>query len=250
MAVAVLETRDLAVGRGGRVVLAGVSLTVGGGELFALLGLNGSGKTTLLRALAGIDRPLAGEIRWDGGPLRAGAGRVGQVGVLFQDEPPAPFSVRTVVTLGLGLDGPPGPADRARVEGAIDRLGLGRLADRPCRRLSGGEWQRAALARALVAGPRLLLLDEPASHLDPARRASSSALLASLGVAVVLATHDLDAAAACDRVLLLGGGGVAAQGPPSLVLTPERLLESLRVRVRRLDDPDGGAPFLRLESAA
>jgi iron complex transport system ATP-binding protein len=129
---------------------------------------------------------------------------------------------------------------------------LGPLSARPCAQLSGGEWQRAAVARALVAGPRLLLLDEPTNHLDPARRAGLLALLERLRgqVAVVLATHDLDCAAACDRVALLADGGVAALGPPTAVLTPERLLGSLGVRVRRLDDPAGGPPFLRVEGIA
>jgi iron complex transport system ATP-binding protein len=247
-----VEARGLSVGRGARPVLSGIDLAVFPGERLALVGPNGSGKTTLLRALGGLDRVLAGEIRWNGGALPSGSARVSTVGLLFQGEPAAPFPVREMVALGLGLDGPPSGRHRQRVEATLDRLDLGALASRPCGQLSGGEWQRAAVARALVADPALLLLDEPTSHLDPARRAALHDLLARLHgrVAVVLATHDLDCAAACDRVALLAGGGLAALGPPDAVLTPERLAGSLGVRVRRLDDPQGGPPFLRVEGAA
>jgi iron complex transport system ATP-binding protein len=247
---AAVEARGLSVGRGEAVVLAAVDLVVGEGECLALVGANGSGKTTLLRALAGLDHPRAGELRWAGGALPEGRARVGQVGVLFQGEPPAPFTVREQVALGLGLDGPPSPAQQRLVDEALALLDLQAVAGRACAGLSGGEWQRAAVARAMAAGPRLLLLDEPTSQLDPARRAGLLALLGRLRgrVAVVLATHDLDCASACDRVALLGGGRIAALGPPAAVLTPALLGEALGVRVRRLDDPRGGRPFLRVEA--
>jgi len=247
-----VEARGLAVGRGERRILEGIDLTIAAGEHVALVGPNGAGKTTLLRALAGLDRPMAGEIRWNGAPLPVGSARVSKVGVLFQGEAAAPFGVREMVALGLGLDGPPSLPQLARVDAALDRLDLVALAVRACSRLSGGEWQRAAVARALVAEPALLLLDEPTNHLDPARRAALLELLARLrgNVAVVLATHDLDCAAACDRVALLANGRVAALGPPASVLTPDHLAASLGVRVRRLDDPQGGPPFLRVEGCA
>jgi iron complex transport system ATP-binding protein len=156
------------------------------------------------------------------------------------------------VTLGLGLDGPPSAGQVEAVAAAMARVAVATLADRPCAHVSGGEWQRATLARALVADPRVLLLDEPTSHLDPARRAALLALLGNLRgrVAVVLATHDLDCAAACDRVALLAGGRVAALGPPAAVLTPDGLAACFGVRIRRLDDPQGGPPFLRVEGLA
>ncbi len=243
-----VRAEDLAVGRGGRTVLRGIDLAIAPGEQLALVGANGSGKTTLLRALAGLDQPLAGRLTWAGGPLPPGPARVRSLGVLFQAEPPGPFTVAELVALGLGLDGPPGPTQRDRVTATLARLDLTALAHRPCTALSGGEWQRAALGRALVAGARVLLLDEPASHLDPARRAGLRRLLDSLRpeVAVVLATHDLEQAALCDRVLLLAGGGPLALGPAREVLTPDRLAAALDVEVRRLDDPEGGPPLFRV----
>jgi iron complex transport system ATP-binding protein len=247
----ILETSGLAVGRGGARVLAGVDLVVRAGERVALVGANGSGKTTLLRVLAGLDRPLAGIVRWAGGPLPHGSARVRAVGVLFQGEPASRFTVRELVTLGLALDGPPSAAARSRVDDALALAELAALAERSCANLSGGEAQRALLARALVAAPRLLLLDEPTNHLDPAGRAMVQALLDRVrgSVAVVAATHELGLAASCDRVALLHAGRLEALGAPSAILTPERLAAALGVRVRRLDDPDGGPPLFGVVAA-
>ncbi len=243
-----LEARGLAVGRGGSAVLAGVELTVAAGERVALVGANGSGKTTLLRALAGLDRPLTGEVRWGGGALPRGAERVKRVGVLLQGESVNAFTVREQVVLGLGLDGVFPQMAAALVDAALGHMDLHEVAERPTMLLSGGEWQRTLLARALVAGPGLLLLDEPTNHLDPARRAELLAILDGLSgaVAVVLATHDLECASRCDRVVVLGRGRVAAVGVPHDVLTPPILAEALGVRVRRVVDPEGGAPLLRV----
>jgi iron complex transport system ATP-binding protein len=244
----VLDLIGVAVGRGGRAVLSEIDLSVAAGERIALVGGNGTGKTTLLRALSGLDLPIAGEIHWSGAPLPRGQARASALGVLFQGEPPGPFLVRELVTLGLGLDGPPAARSRLRVEAALDAGDLAALASRPCGELSGGEWQRALLARALVAEPPLLLLDEPTNHLDPARRAALIGALDRLRgrVAVVLATHDLDCAATCDRVLVLGQGRVLAIGTPARVLAPGILGPALGVRVRRVEDPGGGPPLLRI----
>jgi iron complex transport system ATP-binding protein len=246
--MASLIASGLSVGRGGRTVLRDLDLMVWPGERLAVVGANGSGKTTLLRALAGLDRPLAGEISWDGGPLPAGNERVRAVGVLFQGEPATPFSVTEMVALGLALDGPPDRSQRERVLQTLRQLGLTELAHRRCTELSGGEWQRVALARALVGGARLLLLDEPGSHLDPGRRAELLALLERLPleVSVVLATHDLELAATCDRVLLLGEGRALVVGDPPEVLTAAWLARALGLRVRRLEDPEGGPPLFRI----
>jgi iron complex transport system ATP-binding protein len=247
----VLETQDLAVGRARRAVLTGVNLRVERGERVALIGANGCGKTTLVRVLGGIDAPLAGSVRWRGQPLPLGAARTRSVGMLMQSEAPSRFSVRELATLGLALDGPPSAAAAREVERVLDWMELAALAERPCAELSGGEAQRAVLARALVASPDLLLLDEPTNHLDPARQAALLALLDRLrsSVAVVLATHDLGLAAACDSVVLLHAARVTAIGAPKDVLTPAQLHTALGVRVRRLDDPEGGPPLLRVLAA-
>ena len=286
-----LAASGLAVGRGRSArrsapvaVLSGVDLAIQPGERVALVGRNGAGKTTLLRAFAGLDRPLAGEIRWAGGDLPHGAARVRRVGVLLQGEPASPFTVRALVTLGLALDRPPGSREQNAVEAAIALAGLGALAERRCAQLSGGEAQRALIARAMVAAPPLLVLDEPTNHLDPAGRAMIEALIDQVcspiparsrdeladhrtgplsgpmparrpdprtgplpgRVAVVIATHDLALAATCDRVALLADGRLAALGPPGEILTPARLADALGAQIRRIDDPEGGPPAFRI----
>jgi iron complex transport system ATP-binding protein len=261
-----IAARGLAVGRGATLALRDIDLDVVPGERLALVGANGAGKTSLLRVLAGIDAPRAGTITWAGGALPRGAARAQAIGVVFQGEPASRFDVRGLVTLGLGLDGPPLARDRAAVEAALADAQLTPLATRACSTLSGGEMQRALLARALVAGQggvageggagmrssRVLLLDEPTHHLDPARHAELLARLDDLrgDVTVVVATHDLALAATCDRVALLAHGTLAAVGPPIEVLTPGRLADALDVDVRRVDDPLGGPPLFRIVGAA
>jgi iron complex transport system ATP-binding protein len=244
----VVEAFEVAVGRGKDAVLSGVNLAVEAGERVALVGANGAGKSTLLRALAGLDPVLKGTIRWGGGALPQGRERVRMLGVLFQTETPSRFSVRELVTLGLGLDGPPSNAEKTRVDALLERAELTQLAARSCASLSGGEAQRAVLSRALVADPRLLLLDEPTNHLDPAHQATLLRWFDRLHgqTAVVLATHDLALAATCDRVALLDGGRLSLLGPASEVLTPENLVRTLGVSVRRLDDPAGGPSLFRV----
>ena len=247
----VLSASRLAVGWNERSVLRDVDLTVAPGERVALLGSNGSGKTTLLRALAGIAAPLAGEIRWQGARLPKGGARCRVVGYVLQTEATVHFTVCQLVALGLGTDGPPSAPQMAEVARVLADEGLTELADRRCSSLSGGEWQRAVIARALVARPALLLLDEPTSHLDPARRAVlHERLLRLRDQAVVLATHDLELAALCDRVMILGGGRAMAVGRPTEVLTAEVLERALGVRVRRLDDPEGGPSLFRIVGLA
>jgi iron complex transport system ATP-binding protein len=210
----VLEARGVSVGWRGLSVLAGVDLCLHAGERFALVGANGSGKTTLLRALGGLAPTLAGSIRW----------------------------------LGLALDGPPSSIAEARVRAALEWSGLTAFAERPCRALSGGESQRALLARAWVAEPQLMLLDEPTNHLDPAHQADLLCRLDELRgkTTVLLSTHDLSLAASCDRVALLHGSGFDSVGTPDQVLTPARLERCLGAQVRRMDDPQGGPPFFRV----
>jgi len=244
----VVEAVGVAVGRGRVPVLSGLSFGVAPGERLALVAANGAGKSTLLRALAGIDPVHGGTIRWNGGALPRGAARVRLLGVLFQAETPSRFSVRELVTLGLGLDGPPSAPDRARVDAELERAELTALAERSCATLSGGEAQRAALSRALVANPRLLLLDEPTNHLDPAHQAALLACFERLrgATSVVLATHDLGLAATCDRVALFDGGRLSTLGNAREVLTPENLRRTQGVGVRRVEDPDGGPPLFRV----
>jgi iron complex transport system ATP-binding protein len=246
----VLEASALTLRRGAARVLSSVSLALAPGEHLALLGRNGSGKTTLLRALAGLDAPEAGQLRWSGAPLPRGAARAQAIGVLFQSEPASAWTARELVTLGLALDGPAGPQARAHVKASLEREQLTPLADRPTAELSGGEAQRTRLARARVAAAPLLLLDEPTLHLDPAHQAAFCAWLQDAPEALVLATHDLALAARCHRVALLVGGRVLKLGTPDEVLTAPLLAEALGIHTRRVVDPQGGPPLFQLLGAA
>ncbi|HYK82713.1 MAG TPA: ABC transporter ATP-binding protein [Gemmatimonadales bacterium] len=211
--------------------LAGVSLAVYAGRVHAVLGPNGSGKTTLLRVALGLVSPRAGRAALLGRPAtrwpRREVARV--VGVVPQREDnPFPQRVRDTVLLGryarLSLWGAERPADHAAVTRALERCDVLGLADRWIWTLSGGEYQRVRLARALAQEPRLLVLDEPTASLDVRHEMELFELVRALAdadrLAVVLITHHVNLAARfADRVLLLAAGRPAGEGTPAEVLT-------------------------------
>jgi tungstate transport system ATP-binding protein len=181
---------------GGRPVLDIDRLEVGAGEVVCLVGPTGSGKSTLLRLLVGLEQPTAGglsfgEYRLDGRGLPLGVRR--RITLMFQRPLLLAGTVRANVEYGLRLRGRRGRSQVARA--VLERLGLGGLASRPARSLSGGEVQLVALARALALEPDVLLLDEPTAHLDPARVALVEEVVGELhrsrGSTVVWATHNL-----------------------------------------------------------
>jgi sulfonate transport system ATP-binding protein len=182
-----------------RRVLDDLRLEISQGEFVALIGRSGSGKSTLLRALAGLDNEIEGTVTVDG-----------EVGVAFQDARLVPWKrVRDNVALGLRRPDPAGAAATVLAE-----VGLSERANAWPLTLSGGEAQRASLARALVRDPRLLVLDEPFGALDALTRITMHRLVLSLWErhrpAVLLVTHDVDEALAlADRVLVLADGHIA-----------------------------------------
>jgi len=194
----VARVRGLSRSFGGRAVLAGLDLDIAPGEFIALIGRSGSGKSTLLRALAGLDREVTGEVQV-----------TGATAVAFQEPRLVPWK-RVSANICLGLrGGDPKAAARA----ALDEVSLTQRAGAWPLTLSGGEAQRASLARALVREPRLLLLDEPFSALDALTRIAMHRLVVRLWAhhepAVLLVTHDVDEALAlADRVLVLSGGRI------------------------------------------
>lgn len=206
----------------------GMSLTVAAGEALVVLGPSGCGKTTLLRLIAGLERPDAGEI-WLDGRIVADSGRIRvppherRLGFVFQDLALWPH-LTVWENLSFVMESRRLPRDerarRGREMLAVVRITA--LADRYPHELSGGEQQRAALARALVASPRLLLLDEPFSSLDPELRATMRdevrRLQRSLNLTSIYVTHDReDAAALADRIIEMYQGRVLAERR----LTPE-----------------------------
>jgi len=257
MSAPLLEARGLACGYGGADVLRGVDLRLARGELAALLGPNGSGKTTLLMALAGLLPPRSGSVQLAGRDLRSLAPkeRARRVSCVPQRlEAPEGFSVRELVRLGrfarTGLFGGYSQDDLDAAEAAMAETGCLDLAERLAAELSGGEYQRVLLARALCQGRELLLLDEPTSALDLARRVEALDLLARLnraGSTTLLALHDLNLAALyCPRLIFLKAGRVALDGPTRDVFTEENLREIYGADIRVAPHPVTGAPQAHL----
>ena len=199
---------------GDHVALDDVSLTVGAGEIVALVGPSGSGKSTLLRLVAGLEPPTRGVVRLAGdevaGPHRFVAAERRRVGMVFQDY--ALFPHLTVAeNIAFGLRGRPRAPVASAVRGLLERVPLSRYTSSYPHTLSGGERQRVALARALAPAPRVLLMDEPFSSLDGELRErvrqDTMALLRELHTTTIVVTHDAaEAAQISDRVAVLRAG--------------------------------------------
>ncbi|MGH7613257.1 MAG: ABC transporter ATP-binding protein [Gemmatimonadales bacterium] len=230
--VLILDVTDVTFryAQAGRDALRGVSCAVRSGELVAVLGPNGSGKTTLARIALGTYPPLAGTARILGRSAHSWSRRelARVVGVVTQHEDNLfPQRVRETVLLGryarLSSWGAERVEDHAAVTRALERCDVDALADRWLWTLSGGEYQRVRIARALAQEPRLLVLDEPTASLDVRHEMELFELVRALvereGLAAVVVTHDVNLAARfADRVLLLSDGAVAAAGSPEEVL--------------------------------
>jgi heme exporter protein A len=195
---ATLSTRDLACLRGGRLVFRGLDLDVAGGEALTLRGPNGSGKSSLLRLLAGLLRPSAGRILWNGVAIDddrdAHRARVAYLGMADALKPS--FTVMENIAFHAAIRG----AGEAAARLALEAVGLAPLADMPARRLSQGQRRRAALARLAASDAALWLLDEPTLALDDAAIAMLGRMLGAHlegGGMAVVATHvDLPVASA------------------------------------------------------
>ena len=240
--MSLLDASGVTVRRARRAVVRDVSLSVASGECVALLGPNGAGKTTLLRALLGLV-PFEGLSSLAALPPLERARRAAWLPQTREVAWPVP--VRDLVALGRHPHARGGRAGETAVEAALDRLGLGPLADRPATELSGGEQARVLLARALAQETPLILADEPVAGLDPARQIEAMATLAALareGRGVLVSLHDLSLALRhATRAVLMKDGSVVADGPPGEVLTPERLAEVFGIRAHRVETPDGVA---------
>ena len=222
-----IEFSDLRLTLGGRVVLDNVGLKIGEREFIGVLGPNGAGKTTLMRAVLGLLTPERGRISVFGEAPRRGNPAIGYM----PQTRGMPTSARlrgwnyvAVVLDGYRLGLPiPSRAGRLEVDRALDLVGARSLAQRPLGELSGGERQRLLLAQALIGRPRLLLLDEPLTGLDPSHQSVAvelaSKIQRDLGITVLFSSHELNPLlGAMDRVLYLGRGH-AALGPVDEVIT-------------------------------
>jgi len=261
---AAIELEDVVVARGGKRILDVERLTIGAGQFVGVIGRNGAGKSTLLHVLAGLIRPTRGVVRHDGLAVTSLSGwrrtairrRVGFVPQATEYHADLPLTVHEVIAMGCA--GPTGLLRRLdagakrRVGAWLDRLGLVPMADRTFRSLSGGEQQKVLLARAMVQGPRLLLLDEPAANLDLDWKErvvewldqvfgeqfggadETDAGSSERPLTVVMVSHETGLLpACCEQVALMAGGRIVRYGPPSETLTPEALagLYGCRVEV-------------------
>ena len=238
--------------------LAGVSASLAPGELVSVVGPNGSGKTTLLRAVLGTAPLAEGRVEVEGKPLGEWRPRelARVLGVVTQrEEILFPLTVQETVELGryahLGATASPREADRIAVAEALRRADVFDLAERRTDTLSGGEWQRVRIARALAQNPRALLLDEPTAALDIRHEMEVFELvrrLAGEGIGTLLVTHHLNLAARyADRLLLLDHGAVVAEGPPAQVLRPEVVSSVFEWRVAVTSWCDGAPQIVPLK---
>ncbi|MFJ5997478.1 zinc ABC transporter ATP-binding protein AztA [Streptomyces sp. NPDC092370] len=219
-----IRLTEVSAGYAGHPVLHQLQADIPALATTALVGPNGSGKSTLLGVLAGVIKPTAGVLHHAGTRAPAFVPQRGAVGDAL------PLTVRQTVEMGRW--GERGPwrrltrQDRAAVDSVMERLGITDLASRQLGELSGGQRQRALIAQGLAQESDLLLLDEPTTGLDPEARERIATLLTELatdGVTVVHATHDLDAARSADACLLLREGRLVDQGSPEHLLTPSTL---------------------------
>lgn len=241
--------------RAAAAAVAGVSFEVPPGRITAVVGPNGSGKSTLVRALLGRMRPVAGRITLDGQDLTALPRRevATQLAVVPQrEEPVFPLPVPDYIALGRFPHGGPfsgrSAEDRTAIATAITRADVAMFAERSTDQLSGGEWQRVRIARALAQGGRTLVLDEPTTFLDIAHEMAVFELLDALareGQGILLVSHQLNLVARfADHIVLLHHGRIAAAGAPSDVMRGEVLERVYEWPLVVSRDPAVGAPVL------
>ncbi len=254
-----IELREVSVRFGAAEAVHELSLAAEAGEWVALIGPNGAGKTSALRALAGLV-PFSGAVRLDGRDARQLGRRALARLVAFvpqKPETPPELTVAEYVLLGrtphISYLGGEGRADRDAARSALRRLELEPFAERPLGSLSGGELQRAVLARALAQEARILLLDEPTTALDLGRQQLVLELVDSLrgdGLTVVSTMHDLTLAGQyADRLVLLDRGRVVAEGPAAEVLSEPNVAAHYGARVRVVEQ-EGAVFVLPVRSGA
>ena len=237
-------------------MLENISFGLYPGRVLAVIGPNGAGKTTLFKTLSGELEPLAGAVFLDGEldirrlTARQKALRLSRV---LQNERAAwPISARDYVETGLfaadGWFGSVSFASRIRVEESLATMDLAALSDRSVTELSGGEFRRVVIARALVQDTDILILDEPTADLDLANQLDTLALLRGLarrGKAIAFSVHDLNLAAlAADEMILVDKGGIVAHGRPAEVLTPEVIQQAYGIRAIVQSRPDCDLPYV------
>jgi zinc/manganese transport system ATP-binding protein len=229
----ILSVEGVSVRLSGREVLHDVSFTIHPGEFTGLIGSNGAGKTTLLRVILGLQPASAGRVLLDGRPRSRRSPLIGYVPQKFVLDPDMPLRARDLV--GLGIDAQrfgiplPSRARRARIDEMLGAVDAERFGDARVGQLSGGEQQRVLIAHALIARPRLLLLDEPLANLDLRAAHEVVTLLARIAaeqqIAVLISAHEMNPLLpVMDRIVYMAGGR-AASGTTAEVVRADVLSE-------------------------
>ena len=246
-----IRVRGLVVELGGHRILDGMDLQVDAGAWISIVGPNGAGKTTLVRALAGMVRPSAGVVELSGLPVGGlGARARARALAVVPQTPviPVGVSVLDYALLGrtpyLSYFGRETEGDLGACRAMLDRMGIAELAARPVETLSGGERQRVVLARALLQGAPIVVLDEPTTALDIGHQQDVLELVEQLreerGLTVVSTMHDLTLAGLfADELVLLDHGRVAERGSAEVVLTETNLREHFGARVSVMQGEHG-----------
>ncbi|SMQ72881.1 iron complex transport system ATP-binding protein [Devosia lucknowensis] len=255
-----LVVSGLSVSKSGKAIVSDIAFTAPTGAITGIIGPNGAGKSTVLSAMLGL-LTATGSARFEDRelPTMPRRERARMVALVEQSASTEErLLVRDVVALGripheAAWQAAPSPEDAGIIAMALHETGMTAFADRRFDTLSGGEQQRVHMARALAQQPRLLLLDEPTSHLDIAAQLQLLALLkrkSASGMTVLLVLHDLNLAARyCEHFVLLSQGRLAAEGRPDEVLTPARLQEIYGVNARLVRDPQAGRPLIVYDDA-
>jgi iron complex transport system ATP-binding protein len=249
--MSILRAQNLSLGYPHKKVIEGFNASVEKGRLIGLVGPNGSGKTTLLRAFSGLIQPITGQVYLEERSLHTipARQRAQAIGWVPQREGGAwPLSVREVVALGRaphrGWLLPMTAGDQVVIDAALGFTDLMDLQERRMDELSGGEFQRMLIARALAQEPQVLLLDEPTANLDIHYQIQVMDLVRQLvsreGMTALMAVHDLNLAARyCDELILLKDGRQVCAGSPAHVLTPANLEAVFKVKTNLYQDPWG-----------
>lgn len=233
----ILQLNGVSCAIDGKLIVDDITLSASAGEIICLLGPSGCGKSTSLRVIAGLELPCAGKVTIDGQLMWSEAVNIPPerrgVGYLFQEYALFPhLTVRE--NIAFGVSNLPRPEQAARVTSLLQQVGLSHLADSQTQILSGGEQQRVALARALAPAPKVMLLDEPFSSLDPQLRDDirdmTAEVLRQSKTATVLVTHDADdALALADRLIVMMAGRVVQSGTPQAVYDAPASLDVARI---------------------
>jgi len=233
-----------------RPIFQEVSFSVGASDVFCLLGPNGTGKSTLLKCVCNVLQGWQGSIRLgDGDISRMKPAKVAKgIAYVPQNQASAfPFLVHDIVVMGraphLTVFSSPTRQDRAIAFAAMETVGILHLAERPCTMLSGGEWQLTLIARALAQEPRIMILDEPTSHLDMGNQVRILRVIRSLaeqGLGIIMASHFPDHAfIAATEAAILDNGRMIRKGVPDDVITAENLEKAYGIEIKVLQMGEG-----------